>query len=222
MNIVDIFAGVGGLSLGFEMASKDNHVFLANELVPEIAESYKKNHPKTKMVNMDVKDFVGYLDSALLGKEELNTEMMNRLKHVDVVIGGPPCQGFSMAGGRIRKANAFMEDPRNELFNYYFNVIQRLEPEYFIFENVAGILSSKNGEVIATIKEIFNDSDNFNRGGYHLSVNLVNANDYGVPQARKRVIILGSHHPVNFQQLEADTRASLSEKLKVDLQKEEQ
>lgn len=214
MNIVDIFAGVGGLSLGFEMASKDNHVFLANELVPEIAESYKKNHPKTKMVNMDVKDFVGYLDSALLGKEELNTEMMNRLKHVDVVIGGPPCQGFSMAGGRIRKANAFMEDPRNELFNYYFNVIQRLEPEYFIFENVAGILSSKNGEVIATIKEIFNDSDNFNRGGYHLSVNLVNANDYGVPQARKRVIILGSHHLVNFQQLEADTRASLSEKLK--------
>lgn len=160
MNIVDIFAGVGGLSLGFEMASKDNQVFLANELVPEIADSYKKNHPNTKMINMDVKDFVGYLDSALLGKEELNSEMMDRLKHVDVVIGGPPCQGFSMAGGRIRKANAFMKDPRNELFNYYFNVIQRLEPEYFIFENVAGILSSKNGEVISTIKEIFNDAGN--------------------------------------------------------------
>lgn len=93
MNIVDIFAGVGGLSLGFEMASKDNHVFLANELVSEIADSYKRNHPNTKMINMDVKDFVGYLDSALLGKEELNSEMMDRLKHVDVVIGGPPCQG---------------------------------------------------------------------------------------------------------------------------------
>lgn len=215
MKIVDIFAGVGGLSLGFEMASRDNHVVLANELVPEIAESYKKNHPHTQMANMDVKDFVGYLDSL---KETANANdnlrLAEQLKNVDVVIGGPPCQGFSMAGGRIRKANAFMEDPRNELFNYYFNVIQRLEPEYFVFENVVGILSSKKGEVIETIKEIFQDEKNFLHGGYHLSINLVNANDYGVPQARKRVIILGSHHKIDFKELEKKTRESLSGQLK--------
>ena len=191
MNIVDIFAGVGGLSLGFEMASDNNHVILANELVPEIAESYKKNHPHTIMANMDVKDFVNYLDSLIqrndnVGKQE--DQLLSKLQHVDVVIGGPPCQGFSMAGGRIRKANAFMEDPRNELFNYYFNVIQRLEPDYFIFENVAGILSSKKGAIIETIKEI--------------------------PQARRRVIIIGSHHELNFEELERKTRESLDEKLK--------
>ncbi len=219
MNIVDIFAGVGGLSLGFEMASKDNHVILANELVHEIAESYERNHPKTIMANMDVKDFVGYLATLNQGKNmpgnvEENRELLDKLHHVDVVIGGPPCQGFSMAGGRIRKANAFMEDPRNELFNYYFNVIQQLEPDYFVFENVAGILSSKKGAVMETIKEIFHDDRNFKRGGYHLSINLVNANDYGVPQARRRVIIIGSHHELNFEELERNTRESFDNALK--------
>ena len=214
MNIVDIFAGVGGLSLGFEMASENNHVILANELVPEIAESYKKNHPYTIMANMDVKDFVSYLDSlkqgkAIFGTQNENIKLLAKLQHVDVVIGGPPCQGFSMAGGRIRKANAFMEDPRNELFNYYFNVIQKLEPDYFVFENVAGILSSKKGAIIETIKEIFHNDKNFKHGGYHLSINLINANDYGVPQARRRVIIIGSHHEIDFKELEHNTRKSL-------------
>lgn len=101
-------------------------------------------------------------------------------------------------------------------------MIQRLEPDYFIFENVAGILSSKKGAVIETIKEIFHDDKNFKHGGYHLSINLVNANDYGVPQARRRVIIIGSHHELNFEELERKTRESLDEKLKERFKKEEQ
>ena len=78
---------------------------------------------------------------------------------VDVIIGGPPCQGFSMAGARIRKG--FIDDPRNYLFKHYFNVVKIVRPKIFIIENVKGILTMKNGQVFKEIKKIFEDPDNF-------------------------------------------------------------
>lgn len=218
INVIDLFSGVGGLSLGFKRAGYN--VVLANEIDAEIARSYEHNNPETLMINADIKEFTQNYDSiirenAILKGFDIKV-LEDQLKHVDVVIGGPPCQGFSMAGGRIRRVNEFIEDSRNFLFKYYFKVIQRFEPKYFVFENVEGILSSKNGEIIQTIKSIFADSNNFTSGGYKLCINVVNSADYGVPQARKRVIIIGSKMDFDFNHVASATlqRMSIEDKSK--------
>ena len=112
MNVIDLFAGVGGLSTGFRKAKFN--IILANEIDTAIAESYKKNHPETIMINDDIRNILPQLDN-------INTK-------IDVIIGGPPCQGFSMAGARIRenKSILFLDDPRNYLFRNYFQIVQKI------------------------------------------------------------------------------------------------
>ena len=115
MDVIDLFSGVGGLSAGFEEAGYN--IILANEFDKDIAKSYQMNHKNTIMINDDIKNIIPEVEK-YKGK-------------IDVIIGGPPCQGFSMAGARIRK-NTFLEDPRNFLFRSYFSVVQTVEPKYFI------------------------------------------------------------------------------------------
>jgi DNA (cytosine-5)-methyltransferase 1 len=160
-----------------------------------------------------VSNFDSILDKELSLKPQFD-KVKDDLKNVAVVIGGPPCQGFSMAGGRIRKVNEFIEDERNFLFKYYFKVIQKFEPQYFVFENVAGILSSHKGDIIKQIKEIFSDPSNFKKGAYNLSINLLNAADYGVPQLRKRVLIIGSKTDFDFNTTRNQVLAKMSDKEK--------
>ena len=190
MKVIDLFAGVGGLSSGFRKAGYD--IVLANEIDKSISDSYKKNHPDTLMINDDIKNFIPYLD-------ELNDK-------VDVIIGGPPCQGFSMAGARIRKKNAFLEDPRNFLFRNYFEVVQKVEPKYFIMENVPGILSMSNGKIIEEIENLFSDETNFKKGKYYIYKQVLCASDYGVPQDRHRLIIFGSKKKINFKKAFEETK----------------
>ena len=133
MNVIDLFAGVGGLSTGFRKAGFN--IVLANEIDKSIAESYKKNHKETIMINDDIKNI-------LLELTKIN-------KKIDVIVGGPPCQGFSMAGARIRekKSSQFLDDPRNYLFRNYFQVVQKIDPKFFVMENVPGMLSMKGGRM---------------------------------------------------------------------------
>ena len=195
MNVIDLFSGVGGFSSGFIKAGFD--VVMANEIDPMIAESYRKNHKDTLMINEDIKKFV--LNSDEIIEEELKkfknkvraNEIKEKLKKINVIIGGPPCQGFSMAGARIRKSNSFLDDPRNYLFKYYFKVIQKYEPQYFIMENVQGMESMKNGLIINEIMSLFQDENNFRNGAYYLSKEVICANKLGVPQGRKRFILVG-------------------------------
>ena len=187
MNVIDLFAGVGGLSTGFRKAGFN--IVLANEIDKSIAESYKKNHQETIMVNDDIKNIIPALD-------KIN-------KRIDVIIGGPPCQGFSMAGARIRenKSNIFLDDPRNYLFRHYFQVVQKIEPDFFIMENVPGMLSMKDGKIIAEIEKLFSDPENFKNGRYYVFKKILNAADYGVPQERHRLIIIGSKYEVDFESI---------------------
>lgn len=212
MNAIDLFSGAGGLSLGFKLAGFN--IVLANEIDPTIAFTYNRNNPETLMVNTDIKnlcdDFDGTVATFTAGGKYRKTKQ--QLNNIDVIIGGPPCQGFSMAGARIRKASEFIEDKRNFLFKYYFKIIQRFEPQFFVFENVEGILSSHDGNIIKQIISIFSDTDNFKNGAYHLSINKLNAADYGVPQTRKRVLIIGSKSPFDFDAVKAQVMQSLSEK----------
>ncbi|SHF98088.1 DNA cytosine methyltransferase [Ornithinibacillus halophilus] len=194
MNVIDLFAGAGGFSAGFKRAGYN--IILANEIDKQIAYTYQKNFKDTLMINEDIQNLAENFDELVnqnLAENFSNKEeILQGLQNIDVVIGGPPCQGFSMAGGRIRKKNAFLEDPRNYLFKFYFKIIQRFEPKYFVIENVPGMKSLKNGLILEEIINTFEDESNFKNGRYYLTTKVVSADEFGVPQARKRFIIIGS------------------------------
>ena len=164
--VIDLFAGVGGLSLGFEMAGFE--VVLANEYDPSIAAAYKANRPGVKMLVEDIAKLpVEKTFAAYEGK-------------VDVVIGGPPCQGFSQKGKRKSIA-----DPRNFMFKYYFEVVEKVRPRYFVIENVPNLLTTENGYFKDEIVNLFNGI------GYAVSCGVLCAADFGVPQDRRRTCIMG-------------------------------
>lgn len=164
-DVIDLFSGVGGLSQGFR--NEGFNIVLANEIDPEIAFSYQKNHPDTLMINEDITKLEVY-------------SIFKEYKNVSLIIGGPPCQGFSQKGNR----NTF-DDPRNYLFKYFYKVVEYLNPGYFVIENVPNILTSNNGFFKRQIYDLFE------KIGYTLNSSVLNACDYGVPQARKRAIIIG-------------------------------
>ncbi|MFV8808010.1 DNA cytosine methyltransferase [Aerococcus urinaeequi] len=170
MNYVDLFSGAGGLSLGFEMAGFNN-VFSV-EYDKKIAESYKKNFPTHNLLVKDIQEITD---------DEIITLQHNQ--EVDVVIGGPPCQGFSLAG---RIGRSFVEDKRNYLFKEFVRVVKIIDPPMFVMENVARILSHNKGE---TIKELTNE---FKKIGYNVQYKVLQAADYGVPQKRQRIFIVGT------------------------------
>lgn len=173
MKAIDLFAGCGGLSLGF---IKDGYTIeKAVEFDETIAKTYKLNHPDINVIVNDIKN--------------VDHGEVFRKNDADVIIGGPPCQGFSMAGARIR--DGFMGDPRNFLFKHYFNVVKTVKPSVFVMENVKGIMTMENGEIFREILSIFSDSSLLDGSNYELYPRIVRAVDFGVPQKRERVIIIG-------------------------------
>ena len=164
--VIDLFAGVGGMSLGFEMSGFD--VLLANEYDKSIAEAYIANHKNTKMIIGDITSL------------DLKKTFGSYRGKVDVVIGGPPCQGFSQKGQRKT-----IHDERNFLFKYYVSVVELVKPKYFVMENVPNLLTAEGGYFRKEIEELFNNM------GYSLQYGVLNASDYGVPQNRRRAVIIG-------------------------------
>ena len=180
MRTIDLFAGCGGFSCGFERAGFQ--ITTAVEFDKSIAESYKKNHKDTVMIADDIKN--------------VDNDTVFKKGSAYVIIGGPPCQGFSMAGARIR--NGFIDDPRNYLFKHYFNVVKLIRPQYFILENVKGILTLHNGKIFEEIKRIFESKEYFGDSPYKIQHKVVCSKDYGIPQNRERVIIIGSLKEFSF------------------------
>lgn len=164
--VIDLFAGVGGLSLGFEMAGFE--VALANEYDPSIAEAYVKNRPNANMIVADITE---------LSVDETFGPYEGK---ITAVIGGPPCQGFSQKGKRKS-----INDPRNYLFRYYYEVVKRVKPKYFVIENVPNLLTTENGLFRDEIVELFDGI------GYAVSCGVLSAADFGVPQDRRRTCIIG-------------------------------
>ena len=169
--VIDLFAGVGGMSLGFE--NQGFEVVIANEYDESIAKAYKENHKKTKMV-------VGDITS--LNLEEVFGKYAGQ---IDAVIGGPPCQGFSQKGQRKT-----IHDERNFLFKYYVKVVELVQPKYFVMENVPNLLTAENGYFRKELENLFNSM------GYQLKMGVLNAADYGVPQNRRRAVIIGKKDAV--------------------------
>lgn len=164
--MIDLFSGVGGLSLGFEMAGFT--VVLANEYDESIAKAYVQNRPHTRMIVNDIT------------KLPIDSTFSPYRNKVDLIVGGPPCQGFSQKGKRKT-----IHDERNFLFKYYYEVVSLVKPTYFVMENVPNLLTAENGYFKKEITELFKGL------GYTISSDVLNAADFGVPQNRKRAVIIG-------------------------------
>lgn len=174
----ELFAGAGGLSIGLERAGFD--VVFANEIESDFAATLKQNHVTTRVINDDIHniDFCRQLS-------ELNLKSGG----VDLLSGGPPCQGFSTVGSKNR------QDPRNSLFYEFLRAVAAVRPKYVLFENVAGFFRMYDGEAHKTLR------DELTQLGYGTRSALLNAADYGLPQYRERTIVIGwraGQCPVDF------------------------
>jgi len=170
MNYIDLFSGAGGFSLGFKNAGFKNVFSLDSN--KEFNKTYKFNFPKDILIEKEI--------------EKLSVSEIKKLIHkkkIDVIIGGPPCQGFSIAGNVGRK---FLDDPRNNLFKEFAKVVSAVKPKIFVMENVARLYTHNKG---LTRKDIINT---FNKIGYIVDCKVLCSADYGVPQIRNRVIFIGN------------------------------
>lgn len=163
MKAVSLFSGAGGMDVGFKAAGFE--VVAANELDKHACETFRANHPETTLVEGDIDDC---------------GDRLNAFTGIDVVFGGPPCQGFSVAG----KMNP--DDPRSKLIFSFCSIVESLQPKAFVMENVKSLasLSKFEGVRIALISR-------FQKAGYSVTIHILNAKDYGVPQSRERVFFIG-------------------------------
>jgi len=220
MNFIDLFAGAGGLSEGFvragfkpiahvEMNKDASDTLRTRSVYHWLKENKKINFYKDYLLsdNKRKEDFwkIGpnYIVNSVINKEISEEslpsifasvdELLNN-QSVDIIIGGPPCQAYSIAG-RARDPKGMKEDPRNHLYKHYVKFLERYRPKMFVFENVPGILSANNGEFLNKIFEAVKSA------GYELKIpqtKFLNSKNFGVLQDRKRVIIIGWRNDVNF------------------------
>ncbi len=170
--VVDMFAGAGGLSEGLMQAG--HRPIIASDINPHMCASYEYNHPDTLVMRLDITDSAGF--------ERLVSEIDERTagRTLRMIAGGPPCQGFSTAG------NWDSNDSRNSLFTPFLRVVERIMPDYVLIENVEGIQWMNKGN---TLKAILSSLESI---GYCTTHMTLRAEEYGVPQRRRRVFILGS------------------------------
>ncbi|MGN8249447.1 DNA cytosine methyltransferase [Pseudomonas sp. SMV7] len=167
---IDLFCGAGGITEGFRQAGYTS--LYGNDIMPEAIETFRLNHPEAIADCRPIEEVDPAAIRAQLGLDR---------GELDVLVGGPPCQGFS-----INAPERFLEDPRNKLFRHYERFLEEFMPQAFVFENVPGLLSIGDGKVYRHIIEIFTNL------GYHVTAKILFAAHYGVPQERWRLILLGS------------------------------
>lgn len=176
-NFIDLFSGAGGLMRGF-MDAGMTPVFSVEVWQPAI-ETHNLNYPQVPIITKDIRKIE-------------NTDLTKYIGKVDVIIGGPPCQGFSTIGKRLVK------DPRNELVFEFIRFVNVIKPKMFLMENVRGLLSSDGGKTKMAIEEEFKSI------GYSVISKVICAADYGVPQLRNRIFFLGIRNdlsaPLSFPQ----------------------
>lgn len=170
--VLDTFAGAGGFSLGFEMAGAT--IVGAIEQDEWATDTFKANHPNTLVIKSKL--------------EDLNDSYLkNNFRNIDILLGGPPCQGFSIAN----KKNGDPKDPRNSLFQEFLRVAKLLEPRIVIMENVPNLLNAKTADKTPVIEIIETELREL---GYFVYKTILEAQNYGVPQIRKRLFVIASKH----------------------------
>ncbi|MEB3230548.1 MAG: DNA cytosine methyltransferase [Leptolyngbyaceae bacterium] len=169
MKFIDLFAGAGGLSCGLEMAGFQ--AILANDVVEQYTETYRKNHPDTKIILGDVRQ---------VWEKDLRQELSLKVGELDLLAGGPPCQGFSV-NAPVRT----LDDERNHLFKDFLKIAAILNPKAILIENVTGIVQLGKGTIVEQIYKVLQSL------GYAVKHRILFAGHYGVPQMRFRTIFIG-------------------------------
>lgn len=172
--LFDLFCGTGGFSAGFENANHNFVTLLGIDVLPVAVETFKNNHRNALGVIGDIRK---------IRRSQIAENLKLKKGDVDVIIGGPPCQGFSSIRP-FRSSNE--DDPRNSLFEEYASFVNFFRPKVFILENVVGLATHKNGATIESIESCFYDL------GYDCQWNILNAAHFGVPQKRERLIMIGT------------------------------
>lgn len=170
---VELFSGVGGMSLGANMAGID--VKLAVEIDKYASHTFSLNHPQTKLLNLDV--------------SKLETIDINKGHHSTVLFGGPPCQGFSTSNQRNRNSN----NPNNWLYTEFIRLLKSWKPDWVVLENVKGLKETENGSFLDAIV------NEFSSAGYRVAYKVLNAENFGVPQRRERIFVVGSLKGIDFE-----------------------
>ena len=188
---IDLFSGAGGMSTGFEMAGFEPLIAIDNW--QDSLDTYLYNHPESQTLCADLSS----IDIQKIAKQY-------NLKNVDVIIGGPPCQGFSIAGKRI------VDDIRNKLYKSFVSFVEYFMPRVFVMENVPNILSIGGGAVRESILS------DFRALGYNVEYKVLTASDYGVPQNRRRAIFVGQrnghyHFPEPFDKPRVTASEAISD-----------
>ena len=209
LNYIDLFAGAGGLSEGFirqgfnPIAHVEMNKLACDTLTTRVSYHYLKYKRKENIYfeylenKITKEQFLEHIPSSVLNSvinSEISDSSINKIfknidellenKTVDLIIGGPPCQAYSIIG-RARDENNMENDPRNHLYKQYVKFLRKYKPKMFVFENVPGMLSAKNGEYFDKIKNAIK------KQGYAFDYKILNAKDFGVLQDRKRVILIG-------------------------------
>ena len=175
LKFIDLFAGAGGLSTGLELAGFE--CLYANEVSPIYSETLKNNHPDTIIDTQDIRK---------VKTEQIRRDLNLKKGELDLLVGGPPCQGFSVNAPKRDKS-----DPRNHLFMDFLRFTEEFLPSTVIVENVPGIISFENGETVNAIL------DSFKNLGYQVDVRILYAPHYGVPQMRWRTIFVANRQQIN-------------------------
>lgn len=174
MNVISLFAGAGGMDLGFEKAGFN--VVVANEFDPGICPTYRRNHKHTHLIEGDIRN---------ISDKDIDVE------NVVGLIGGPPCQSWSEAGSL-----GGINDARGKLFFDYIRILRHKRPLFFVAENVSGMLAKRNENAVKNIKMLFG------KAGYDIQSKLLNANDFNVPQIRERVFYIGFRKDLEIHDFE--------------------
>lgn len=192
MNVLDLFSGCGGISLGFELAGFT--ISGGIDIDPDSIKTFKRNFPKSKAI---CENLLEYSDDRII--KDFSEQ------NIDVIVGGPPCQGFSTAN-RWNKEN---EDPRNKLFFEYLRFVELLKPKAVVIENVRGILTRDHGYAKDRIENLLEDL------GYTVNCKVLNASDYGVPQNRYRAFFVAIKkdykETFDFEQLNPKPKVTVKE-----------
>lgn len=183
--VLDLFCGCGGLSLGFEQAGFD--VLAGIDVWKDALVTYQANHPNSKAIQADL---------MTLQPEEVSKTIGT--KSVDVIIGGPPCQGFSIAGKRI------IDDERNKLYKSFVRMVEYFKPKAFVMENVPNILTIGDGIIREAIVKDFTSL------GYNVCYKVLLASNYGVPQNRRRAVFVGLLNGKRFNFPEANDSCTIT------------
>jgi DNA (cytosine-5)-methyltransferase 1 len=172
--VVDLFSGAGGLELGFEQAGFN--ILFSTDIDEYCEKVHILNRPNFPFLRTDISE---------LGESVLDDYIK---RDVDILVGGPPCQGFSTIGKRVSSdpKKRAEKDPRNVLFREYIRILKHIKPKVFLMENVSGLLTRDKGRIFEDIKRSFNET------GYEFDYVILNAADYGVPQIRNRIFFFGN------------------------------